>query len=173
MATDIFGQRMHDDGSAMVEGPRQDWCRRIVDDQRNPTLTADFRHLCDGEHLELRVRQRLGVIGPCPLVAGLGEILRPRRIDEAHLDALLAQRVLEQVPGSAIKVGRADDIVPGPRQILHSIGGRRLAGRDGKRRRPALERGDPLLEHIRRRVHDAGVDIAELRQAEQVRRMFG
>ena len=71
------------------------------------------------------------------------------------------------------KVGRADDIVPGPRQILNSIGGRRLAGRDGTRRRPAFERGDPLFQNIRRRVHNAGVNIAELRQAEQVRGMFG
>ena len=173
MSTNIFGQRMHDDGGTMVEGPCQDRCRRIVNDQRYPALTADFRNLGDGEDLEFGVRQRLGVVGSCPLVAGLGEVLRPGRVDEAHLDALLTQRVLEQVPAATIKVGRTDDIVPGPRQILHRIGSRRLAGRDSKSRRPALDHGDPLLEHIRRRIHDAGVDIAELRQAEQVRRMFG
>ena len=39
-------------------------------------------------------------------------------------------------------------------------------------RDPALERGDALLEHVVGRVHDAGVDVAELFQREQVRRML-
>ena len=42
-----------------------------------------------------------------------------------------------------------------------------MAGGDGERRRAAFERGDALLEHRLRRVHDAGVDVAEGLQPEQ------
>ena len=94
-------------------------------------------------------------------------------VDEAHLDPLLAKRVLEKVPGAAIQVGRADDIVAGLYQVLDRIGRCCLARGDRERRRPALNGGDPLLEYIGRRVHDPRVDIAELGQAEQVRRIFG
>ena len=86
---------------------------------------------------------------------------------------MLAKLVLEQVPVAAIQVDRADDIVSRLGKVLHRIGRRRLAGGHGERRRPALDGGDPLLQNIRRRIHDARVDIAKLRQAEQVRRMLG
>ena len=126
MAADIFRQRMHHDGRPVVEGARQQRRRRIVDDERDAPRAPDLGDLGDRKHLELRVRQRLGVIGAGAPVAGLGEILRPRRVDEPHLDPLLAERVLEQVPGAAIKVGRTDDIVPGMRQVLDRIGRGRL-----------------------------------------------
>ena len=41
------------------------------------------------------------------------------------------------------------------------------------RRHPALERRDPLLEHVVGRVHDAGIDVAELLQREQARGVGG
>ena len=37
----------------------------------------------------------------------------------------------------------------------------------------ALERGDALLEHVRGRVHDAGVDVAELLEREQIGGVLG
>jgi hypothetical protein len=48
----------------------------------------------------------------------------------------------------------------------------RLARAERQRRDAALERRDALLEHVVGRVHDAGVDVAELGQAEQVRRVL-
>ncbi len=42
-----------------------------------------------------------------------------------------------------------------------------------ERRHAALERGDALLEHVRGRVHDPGVDVAELLQPEQARGVLG
>ena len=46
-------------------------------------------------------------------------------------------------------------------------------GRERERRDAAFERRDALLEHVLRRVHDAGVDVAEFLQAEQVRGVLG
>ena len=44
----------------------------------------------------------------------------------------------------------------------------RMAGRDGQRGRAAFEGRDLGLEHRLRRVHDAGVDVAEGAQREEV-----
>src|SRR4051794_11988864 len=48
-----------------------------------------------------------------------------------------------------------------------------LARADGERGRTAFEGGDSLLEHVAGWVHDAGVDVTELLEGEQVRRMLG
>ena len=48
-----------------------------------------------------------------------------------------------------------------------------LAGRHEQGCEAALERRDPLLHGILRRVHDPGVDVPELLEREQVRRVGG
>jgi hypothetical protein len=40
-------------------------------------------------------------------------------VDEVAIDAHCEQGVLEQIPGAAINVSRADEIVPGMADILH------------------------------------------------------
>ena len=47
---------------------------------------------------------------------------------------------------------------------------RGVARRGRERRDAALERGDPLLEDVRRRVHDPRVDVPELLQREEAAR---
>ena len=48
-----------------------------------------------------------------------------------------------------------------------------LAAGDQQRADAALERGDALLDRGLRRVHDPGVDVAELLEREQVRGVVG
>ena len=107
------------------------------------------------------------------VVGGAGESLGVGRVDEADLDALVLHRVGEQVPGAAVQVGRGDDVVAGPGQVLHRERRGRLAGRHRERRDAAFQRGEALLQRILRRVHDAGVDVAEFLQREQVGRVLG
>ena len=44
---------------------------------------------------------------------------------------------------------------------------------EGQARRAAIEGRQPLFQDVGRGVHQAGVDVAELAQAEQVRRVLG
>ena len=173
VAAEVFGRGIDDDRRAVIERPGQDRRRGVVHDQRDAEPPSDRRHLRDREDDQLRVRQRLGVIGAGAVVGRAGEILRIVRIDEADLDALVLERVGEQIPGAAIKVGRGDDIVADFGEVLQREGRSRLPARQRQRPDAALERGDPLLEHVVGRVHDAGVDVAELLQREQVRRVLG
>ena len=50
---------------------------------------------------------------------------------------------------------------------------RRLPARQSERRHTALERRHTLLEHGRRGIHDAAIDVAEFLQAEQARGVLG
>ncbi len=173
MAAEIFRGRIDDDGGAMIEGAREERRGRVVDDQRDAERAADGGDFGDGEHGELRVRQRLGIVGPRAVIGGAAEILGVGRIDEAHLDALVLQRVREQVPGAAVKVGGADDIVARPRQVLDGKRRRRLPGGERERAHAALDLGDALFEDVIGGVHDARVDVAQLLQREKVRGVLG
>ena len=79
----------------MVERAHQQRRGRVVHDQRDAEAPADRGDLADREYLELRIRQGLGVVGPGAVVGRAGERLGVGRVDEAHLDALVAEGVGE------------------------------------------------------------------------------
>ena len=96
-----------------------------------------------------------------------------RRIDEADLDPLILQRIGEEVPGAAIEIGRGDDIVADPREILHGEGRGRLTGRDAERRGAAFERGEALFENVGGGIAQPRVNIAQFLQREEIGGVFG
>ncbi len=104
MPADIFGRRIHNDRCAMLERPAQNRCGRIVHNQRHPQLATDIRNFLDGEYLQLRIGQGLGVIGPGLGVGCLGKGLGIGGIDETGLDALILQGVGKEVPGAAVQI---------------------------------------------------------------------
>ena len=132
------------------------------------------RDLADVEDVDLRVSDglgeeelRVGADGRAPL---LGVVLV---LDERRLDAELGQRVLEQVVRSAVDGARGDDVIPRLRDVQHGERLRGLAARDEKGTGAPLECREALLHDVRRRVHDARVDVAELGQREEVRGVVG
>jgi RNA-splicing ligase RtcB len=80
---------------------------------------------------------------------------------------------VEEVVGAAVERGGGDDLVAGAGQGEDGerLGG--LAGGRGERGRAAFERGDALLEDVGGGVHDAGVDVAELLEAEEAAGVVG
>ena len=173
MPADVLGRGMQHDRRAMVERPAEHRRRRVVHDQRHAELAADLRHLTDREHGQLGVGQRLGIVAARLGVGGAAKILRVGRIDETAFDAHRLHGVGEQVPGAAVEIRRGDEIVAGMADVLDREQRRRLARAQRQRGDAALEGGDPRLQHVVRRVHDAAVDVAELGQAEQVGGMLG
>ena len=170
MAAEVLGQRMHDDVGTVLNGAEQVRRRHgIVDDQR---YTMPVRDRGDGrdvgdvalgiaegldEHrLGLRVDQRL-------------EGLRPAIVGEARLDAVLRQRVREQVVGAAIQCAGRDDVVAGLGDRQDRVGHGGLAGRQRQGGNAAFEGRDALFQHVLGGIHDAAVDIARHLEVEQVR----
>ena len=134
----------------------------------HPLLVRDRGDAGDVEDVDLRVgdrlaEERLGVRphGRPPRLEVVGIL------DEADLDAELGQRVVEEVVGAAVQARAGDDVVAGGGEVedRERLGG--LTGGQEQRRHAALERGDALLDHVLGRVHDAGVDVARLGEAEQ------
>lgn len=80
---------------------------------------------------------------------------------------------MEQVVGSAIKEAGRDNVLSGLRDVEDREGDRRLTGGNGQSARSAIQFRQPLLKHIRGRVHNPGIDVPELFEREQVRRVFG
>ena len=100
--------------------------------------------------------------------------------DEVEVDAELGQRVLEQVEGAPVERRRSNDVVAGTREVEDGERGRGLARGDLERAGKAdggvgraFERGDPRLDDSLGGVHDAGVDVADLGEREQVRGVLG
>jgi hypothetical protein len=163
----VLGGGIDDDGGAMVEGPHQQGRRRIVHDQGDAELPPDSGHLGDGEDFEFRVGQGLCVVGAGPLIRGPPEVLGIGGIHKADLDALVLQRVGEQVPGAAVERGRGDNIVAGPGQVLEGVGRGGLTRGHRQGADAALQRGDALLQDVRRGVHDPGVDVPQFLEPEE------
>ncbi len=138
-----------------------------------PSSRADLGDFGNREHRELGIGQRLAVVAARLGVGGAAEILRVGRIDEAAFDSHRAHGVLEQVPGAAVDVGRADEIIAGVTDVLHGEQRRSLARRHRKRGNAAFKRRHALLQHGLRRVHDARVDVAKFLQREQVCGVLG
>ena len=173
MAADVLGRRIDDHRRTMVEGPHQGGGRRVVHDQRHAQLAphrGDFR---DGEDLQLGVGQGLGVVAARACIGRLAESLGIGGVDVADLDAHGLHRVRKKVPGSTVKVCGTYEIVTCMADVLDREQACRLARGQAQASDAALQGRDALFQHVHGRIHDPGVDVAELLEREEVRCVFG
>ena len=175
MAANPLGGRGHHNIGAMVDRPGNiaGGAKGVVDNQRNAGFAGNLAQGGKVRHGKTGVAQgfhinRLGVG-----VDGGAEGLRVVAIDKFHADAQARQRHLELVVGAAVQMAAGDNIVTGLGQGGDGDELRRLARAGGHRRHAAFQRGNALLEHVGGRVHDAGVDIAELFQRKQLGAVVG
>ena len=76
---------------------------------------------------------------------------------------------------AAVQVAGRDDVVSGLGEIddrVEDTAGARGHAQPAELRAP-FEQGNPLLQHVGRRVHQPGVDVPQLLQGEQIRRVLG
>ena len=174
MTAEELRRRVHDDVGAPLDRPAQvRSCDRRVDDQRDAGTVGDC-----GEALEIgddagRVGDDFGVDQLRVRLHRGGEVGGLVAGDERGRDAEAGERSLEQRAGAAVQLGRRDDVVAGLAQRADDEELGRLPAGRRDRTDAAFEAGHPLLERGDGRVADAGVDVAELLQGEQVGRVGG
>ena len=125
------------------------------------------------EHFEAGIADGFRYHQPGVFADRGAEAVEVARLDEARGDAEARQRVGEEIDGAAVERGRGDDVVAGAEQRGDGEMHRRHAARRAHRADPLLERGEPLLEHRRRRIGDARVDVAGALEVEQPGGMIG
>ena len=124
-------------------------------------------------HVQARVADRFEVDRLGLAVDRLLELGRLGAVDELEAHAPLRQRVGEQVVRATVERRARDDVVAGAGEVEDRQRLGRLARRDPEGPDAALESGDALLEHVGGRVHDPGVDVAELLQSEEAGGVIG
>ncbi len=94
-------------------------------------------------------------------------VIRIVRIDESHADAHLFQCDAQQVEGSSVDIGGADDMVAGPADVEagKQIGG--LARRSQHRTHASFQVSDLGCHMVVGRILEPGVEIPALLQIEQ------
>ncbi len=168
MAADEFRATVDDDVGPVLEGTAEHRAGEgVVDDDRQAGIVGDLADGLEVGDIDAGVADRLHVEGAGVGVDRLFEVVGIALVDELGGDAVLGQRVVEQVVRSAVEAGGRDDVLAGGGDVHHRQRFRRLTGRHGQRSRTPFESGDPLFEHIARGVHQPRVDVAELLQAEQ------
>ncbi len=173
VAADILRRGTGQDVDTVVERPDQPDADGVVRHHGDPVFMGDFRNRLEVRHVQLRVADRFHVDRPRPRRDRLAERLRIARVDEPDRPPQLGERVVEQLVGAAVEVVPRHDLVAQPRDRQQRERDGRLPRGDAQRGRSALDRGDALLEHVRRGVHQPRVDVTELLQREQVRGMLG
>ena len=132
----------------------------------------DVRDRPEIRHVVLGIAQALEVDAARILVDQLVNLFGLVRIEEADLDPQLLERLGEKGPGPAVEARRRDEILTGVADREERARDRRLPRGEAECGRAAVHRGEPLLEHVVRRISQPTVDVAELREPEEVRGML-
>ena len=120
-------------------------------------------------HSEIRDR----FLRPAHARGRAGKGIRVRSVNEPRLNADLLEGIGKEVPRPAVEVGGRDDIVAGTGEGEDRIGGRRLGRRNRKRGNAAFDGRKALLKGVLRRIHNSGVNVAQLLESEQIGDVFG
>ena len=171
MPADPLRGAVDDDVRAVVDGAAVEASRAegVVDHHHHAGVVRDFDDRLEVGDVVFGVADGFEVDGFGLVVDQLLELLRLVAVHELGRDAESRHEDFELVVGAAVQVGGRDDVVArlAERGNGHKL--RRLTGGGGQSGDAAFECCDALLEDVDRRVHDAGVDVAELFEAEQPR----
>ena len=175
VTADPLGGRVHDDVGSVVERAAEVAARteRVVDNDRQPVAVGDV-----GDGLEVGdvvpgIPDRFEIDGPGVVVDERGDRVDVVAVGELHVDAQPREGDLELVVGASVQVARRYDVAARAHEGRHRQKLGRLPAGGRQRRDAALERGHALLEDVARRVHDAGIDVAELLQRKQLTGVLG
>ena len=168
VAADPFGRRMHDEVGAELDRPAEiGRGKSVVDQQRDLCVMRDLRDGRNIQHFEAGIADGLADHQPRVRLDRGAKFVERARLDEGRGDAEARQRMRQQIDRAAIERGGGDDMVAGIHQRCDRKMQRGHAARGADRADAVFQRRQPLLEHGRGRVGNAGIDVAGALQVEQ------
>ena len=133
---------------------------------------CNFRNGIDIGDIAVGITQRLQIDSSGVIPDGIFHFLQIMGIDKRRLDAILGQRVSQQVKASAVNRLLCDDVPTIGSQRLYGIGHRRSAGGQSQCSASAFQCSQPFFQHVLRGIGQAAVDIARIPQPKPVCRML-
>ena len=164
---------VHDNVDAMLKGPEK-YRRRysIVAYHRNTVVVSNLSDLFEIHDVVLGIANAFDVKKPRIVLDRLCKILRVRRVNKRNVNTDFRKRLAKQSVCPAVKgIGRYE-VPAGAADIEHRGIDRRHTRTEAEPPHAAFHRGDTFLEHIRRRIHQTSIDIAELLESKQIRRVI-
>ena len=153
VAANPFGQRIHDDIGAKLDGLAQiRRGERIVDQERQARFMGDFGGTRDIEHLQPRIADGLGDQEPRVGLDGGADAVQIARLDERGGNAETRQRMGQEIDRAAIERGGGHDVIARAKQRGDGEVQRGHAARRGNGANAMFERRKPLLQNGRGRI---------------------
>ncbi len=144
----------------------------IVQDQREPLPVRDPGELLDVGNIELGVADRFGVERLRLRADRLAERLRITRFYKADVYTHARKCIMKEVVSSAVEIISRNDLVSRPCDVEYGKGDRGLPARRRQGAGSAIQQSHPFLQYVRRRVHQARIDISSLCEGKEICRML-
>lgn len=174
VTTDVFGSGVDHNISPPFKGAIQVRGEgRVIDDEGNASMPGDGGDLLERKNVEPWIAHTLPVdeLG----VAAEGILVRfgVVSVDERDLNPEFGKGVVKEIVGAPVELRYRDHVITGLAEIEDGIGDGSLPARVSESATPAFESGDPGLQNIVSRIVEAGINVAQLFQPEEVGGVFG
>ena len=174
VAAQELGGRVDRDIDAVLERPEQRRRQhRVIHDHRQAVLVGRIGDGAKIRNVVLGIPDRFQVHQAGVPVHQFVDLLGMIGIEEPHLDAQFLEGLGEERPCASVQAGGGNEVLPGVRDGEDGGHNGRLARGERQPANTAIERREPLLQHVVGRVHQARVDVAELSQPEKIRCRIG
>jgi len=147
--------------------------KRVIDHHRNIVGLGNGRYFIKGKDRNIRVAQGLAIDNFGVGLNGLFKFFRLGRVHKGRGNAHAREGMRELIKRATVQPTAGHNMVALAAQRHDGHHLRRVPAAGRQRPHPTLKGGDPLLQHIVGRVHDARVDIAGFAQREQIGRVLG
>src|SRR6266446_1880333 len=135
-------------------------------------LVRDICHGADVQCIQAWVADGLSVERFGSLIDGGAEVVRVAAIDETYGNAELGEGIVEEIIGAPIEAGRCNDFIARSSNVEDSQRFRRLPRRCSQCPDAPFQGGDTTLKGILSGVHDTCIDVSELFECEEIRRVL-
>ncbi len=160
---------MNDNVYAVFERSEKNRRRNgIIANHRHTMFMSYVGDLIILQNIILRVAKGLDINQPGIVFYRLSKILRVFRVDESYFNAEFGESMVEERHRPAVKRIRGHDMTAGTANVEDAHIYCRLARAECQAAHSAFQGRQPLLQHIRRRIHQPCVDIAEFLQSEEI-----